>query len=104
MKRMIRKICASLVASCAALLWALSLGACDSGDCTPRQCDELVEDSSLTSNGREYTKCISCYSDGTCETVLKDDEGVEFYRCQDEPGASCLDSSVNTQFAYCEVQ
>ncbi len=96
--------------STAAVTASLALGAlfvttstaCGS-DCEIVPCDSLVTDSDLTTNGGTYQKCLSCYADGTCETELIDDAGETFYDCVDGLGASCTESSVDAQFAYCEV-
>ena len=71
-------------------------------DCTPKVCGVDIA-ASLSTNGREYTKCYSVANDGTITTTLEDDHGDEFYACTDSPGRTCTEATVNAQFAYCDV-
>jgi len=76
-----------------------------SADCELRQCDDLIEGASdLSTNGKTYTHCLSCDSDGYCDTQLQDDTGATFFDCQDGEGSDCTTDVVNAEFAYCDVQ
>jgi hypothetical protein len=82
---------------------AILLPACSDEDCKPKKCDDLVNDSSLKSNGKSYERCGSCTSSGVCSVTLKDDSGNVFYECDDGEGKDCTKGSVDAQFAFCDV-
>jgi hypothetical protein len=86
-----------------ALALALFVTGC-TNPCKVYHCKDLVTDSSLTSNNKDYTKCFYCDSSGSCETVLHADDGTTFFDCTDSATKSCTEDSVNAQFAYCDVQ
>ncbi len=74
-------------------------------DCEVRECNALVSgSSSLTTNGGTYNHCITCFSDGTCETQLQDNTGTQFFDCTDGQGTDCTSAVVDAEFSYCDVQ
>ena len=91
----------TVLCGCLAIVGA---GCPDSEDCEVRTCGIDLAAGRKT-NGKAYERCFSGGGGSTpLTTTLVGEDGNEFFECTDEPGRSCLEGSVNAQFAYCEVQ
>ncbi len=80
------------------------LPGCSTADCEDRQCSDLVEGTTLATNGKSFTHCIDCTSASSCTTWLEDEGGDEVFSCTDDVDSSCTKAVVDAEFAYCNVR
>jgi hypothetical protein len=88
------------------LIWSLCaslmlLMGCATEDCHSMECSDLTKDSSLSTNGKSFTRCY--LSDSPIETTLEDDSGKKFFDCTDSTQMTCLKPVVDAEFDYCDV-
>ena len=84
------------------VLFTLNAGCAVSEDCKVKTCGKDIG-SGFSTNNKAYEKCFSGSSTSITTTLVGDD-GAVFFECTDSPGKSCTESSVNAQFAYCDIR